>query len=199
MKATRIALGIAALCVAGLTACTVPAPVPAPAPIPAPAVPPAAPPAGQGAVAPVAPVTVAPQVAQSLGQRSSEGGYWPVSVQLGQHSQLGPIVIDGQGYTLYRFDEDEAHPSRATCSGSCATQWPPVLANQGITFQNLDPSLISTVQRADGTQQVTLGGWPVYRYINDIVPGQATGQGAGGTWFVVGADGSKAAGGRHIN
>jgi predicted lipoprotein with Yx(FWY)xxD motif len=45
-----------------------------------------------------------------------------------------------------------------------------VLANEKITFSNLDPSLIDTVTRQNGTQQVTLDGWPLYRYISDVVP-----------------------------
>jgi predicted lipoprotein with Yx(FWY)xxD motif len=39
---------------------------------------------------------------------------------------------------------------------------------------------------------VTLGGWPLYRYSQDQVPGQATGQGVGGTWFAAAPNGSKA-------
>ena len=37
-----------------------------------------------------------------------------------------------------------------------------------------------------------MGGWPLYRHVKDVVPGQTTGQGAGKTWFTVAPDGSKA-------
>ncbi|HEX3258726.1 MAG TPA: hypothetical protein VHS35_09415 [Pseudonocardia sp.] len=40
---------------------------------------------------------------------------------------LGTVVVDGTGYTLYRFDKDKPKPSKSNCNGSCATQWPPVL------------------------------------------------------------------------
>ncbi|TDC28501.1 hypothetical protein E1211_27740 [Micromonospora sp. 15K316] len=128
-----------------------------------------------------------------LGQRSRDGGYWPASVQLGENPELGPVVLDGQGFTLYRFDEDESSPSRSNCTGGCLQQWLPVLANEKIKFENLDPAVLGVTARSDGTQQVTVGGWPVYRYAEDRVPGRISGQGADGRWFVVGPDGDKAA------
>ncbi|MEJ8669828.1 hypothetical protein WKI71_19560 [Streptomyces sp. MS1.AVA.1] len=44
-----------------------------------------------------------------------------------QAGDLNPVVVDGAGFTLYRFDKDTANPSRSNCSGECATTWPPVL------------------------------------------------------------------------
>ena len=40
----------------------------------------------------------------------------------------GPIVIDGQGYAVYRSDADAADPSRSACTGGCITTWPPLAA-----------------------------------------------------------------------
>ncbi|MFI5934097.1 hypothetical protein [Actinoplanes sp. NPDC051494] len=127
-----------------------------------------------------------------LGPRSPEGGYWPRTVQLGQSSELGSVVLDGQGFTLYRFDRDEADPPRSACVDDCAKRWPPVLAGESIKFQNLDPAVLGVVDRADGTRQVTVGGHALYRFADDAVPGQANGQGADDEWFVAGPDGSKA-------
>jgi predicted lipoprotein with Yx(FWY)xxD motif len=41
-------------------------------------------------------------------------------------AQLGTVVVDGQGFTLYRFDKDSAKPPTSNCSGDCASKWPPV-------------------------------------------------------------------------
>jgi predicted lipoprotein with Yx(FWY)xxD motif len=187
----RIKLGLVAMSAVALTACglvqTAPAPAPAPAVAPAPA--PAQ--SGQGSDT----SGDSSQGAASLGQRSSDGGYWPASLQLGQSSSLGNVVLDGQGFTLYRFDKDTANPPKSNCSGTCAATWYPVLTKNTITFKNLNANALGAVQRPDGTQQVTVGNWPVYRYSKDLVPGQATGQGVGGTWYVVAPDGSKAGGG----
>ncbi|MEV0681749.1 hypothetical protein AB0I60_35025 [Actinosynnema sp. NPDC050436] len=105
---------------------------------------------------------------------------------------LGTVLTDGKGMTLYRFDEDTAKPSASTCDGECAAKWPPLVA-QAAEFEvsGVDRALVSTVDRADGVRQVTVAGWPVYRFAQDTAPGDAKGQGVGGTWFAAAPDGRK--------
>jgi predicted lipoprotein with Yx(FWY)xxD motif len=55
----------------------------------------------------------------------------------------------------------------------------------------LDQSKVGTAKRADGTMQVTYGGHPLYRFSGDKSAGQTNGQDVAGTWYVVGANGSK--------
>jgi predicted lipoprotein with Yx(FWY)xxD motif len=76
---------------------------------------------------------------------------------------LGSIVIDGEGFTLYRFDKDTASPSKSSCVAACVRLWPPVLVNEKLTFRNLDAGQLGVLTRQDGTQQLTIGGWPAYR------------------------------------
>jgi predicted lipoprotein with Yx(FWY)xxD motif len=106
---------------------------------------------------------------------------------------LGTIVTDGQGYALYRFDQDKAKPPTATCEGECAAKWPPIIVDpEGkLSLTGVDQSLIGMVQRSDGTSQLTLGGWALYRYSGDT-PGTTKGQAIGNTWFAATPDGSKA-------
>jgi len=108
--------------------------------------------------------------------------------------QLGTVVVDGQGYTLYRFDKDTTKPPTSNCSGECAQKWPPVLATPGtpLTVEGVPQDAVGTINRSDGSIQLTLGGWPVYRYSGDTKPGATTGQGVGGTWAAVTPDGGKA-------
>ncbi|MGM1063576.1 hypothetical protein, partial [Saccharothrix sp. Mg75] len=107
--------------------------------------------------------------------------------------ELGTVLTDGEGLTLYRFDRDTAKPSTATCDGPCAEKWPPALATSGdVEVQGVDRALVGTVDRADGTRQITVAGWPVYHFAEDTAPGQAGGQGVDGTWFVAAPDGRKA-------
>src|SRR6266487_3924267 len=42
-------------------------------------------------------------------------------------SQLGRIVVDGKGRTLYLFEKDKHR--RSACYGQCATYWPPLLTH----------------------------------------------------------------------
>ncbi|WP_081789217.1 hypothetical protein [Kutzneria albida] len=107
--------------------------------------------------------------------------------------QLGKIVVDREGFTLYRFDKDTAKPPKANCAGSCALTWLPVPGDDpGITVQGINQSLVGQVQRADETSQLTLGGWPLYRYAQDHKPGDTAGQGQQGAWFAITPDGKKA-------
>ncbi len=106
---------------------------------------------------------------------------------------LGTVVTDKDGFTLYRFDKDTPKPPDSTCAGNCATTWPPVPAlDANPQVEGVDPALIGSVDRADGTQQLTLNGWPLYRYSKDVAAGDTKGEGVGGTWHAVGVDGKPA-------
>ena len=119
---------------------------------------------GYGAApAPADPVAATPQVGTILTANST--------------AQLGTVVVDGQGFTLYRFDKDSAKPPTSNCSGD-----------------GVEQEAVGTINRADGTIQLTLNGWPVYRYSGDPQPGATTGQGIGdGQWAAVTPQGEKAA------
>ncbi|WP_030614293.1 SCO0930 family lipoprotein [Streptomyces sclerotialus] len=105
---------------------------------------------------------------------------------------LGKVVTDGQGLTLYRFDKDTPKPPKSACDGDCASTWPPVPADDAKATTGINAADLGSVTRSDGSKQLTLGGWPVYRYAKDTAPGDTKGQGVGGTWFALAADGGKA-------
>ncbi|MEV4629395.1 hypothetical protein AB0J90_24345 [Micromonospora sp. NPDC049523] len=108
-------------------------------------------------------------------------------------AQIGAYVADGRGMTLYRFDKDTAKPSKSNCNGDCAKTWPPLLIKSpgAIYPSGVDPQLVGYVERADGTCQVTINGWPVYYFAKDTKPGDILGQGVGGTWFAISPAGGK--------
>ncbi|HEU4421969.1 MAG TPA: hypothetical protein VFR67_05440 [Pilimelia sp.] len=105
--------------------------------------------------------------------------------------RMGEVVTDENGFILYRFDKDTAKPPKTNCEGKCAKVWPPAFTDGNTTVDGVDENLVGAVTRKDGTRQLTIDGWPVYRYIGDQKAGQWTGQGVGGTWFVISPDGSK--------
>ncbi len=133
---------------------------------------------------------------------SSSGASAPVSVLVpppgtilsaNSTKQLGTTVVDGNVATLYRFDRDSAEPPTATCVDDCAQAWPPVLTDpsQPRVLEGIADEAVGTVTRPDGTTQVTIGGWPVYRHASDA-PGATDGNGVDGAWFAIQPDGSKA-------
>jgi predicted lipoprotein with Yx(FWY)xxD motif len=112
-------------------------------------------------------------------------------VKAGTVSGLGPVLVDGQGITLYMFETDHRGlPSR--CYDICAVQWPPLTLSTGVAAPIAGPGietrLLGTAPRTDGTTQITYNGWPLYLWPPDRAPGKATGQAltnAGGRWYVV--------------
>ncbi|MFB4318217.1 SCO0930 family lipoprotein [Actinomadura sp. 21ATH] len=117
----------------------------------------------------------------------------PASLEVAEVDRLGRVVTDREGRTLYRFDKDTARPPASTCEDACADAWPPVMTGQGeVEVKGVDQNLVGKVRRPDGAWQVTLGGWPLYRYAKDREPGDAKGQGVGGTWYASAPDGKKA-------
>ena len=134
--------------------------------------------------------------ARANGTRGGQGtGNAPgVHLAARQIDRLGTVVTDSAGMTLYRFDKDTARPSESNCDGPCPGLWPPVSANASdVQVSGIDKGVIGTITRKDGTSQLTVNGWPVYRYARDIRPGDAKGQGVGLTWYAVTPKGSKAA------
>ncbi len=113
-----------------------------------------------------------------------DGGQ-PAATELAwsEHEHLGTILTDGDGMTLYVFTRDNA--SETTCTGGCADAWPPVTAEDQIGGPEDIVDRLGTIERPDGTTQVTLDQRPLYRFAGDQAPGEATGQARASAWFVV--------------
>ncbi len=96
----------------------------------------------------------------------------------------GSYLTGDGGMTLYVFTPDSANTS--TCSGGCAAAWPPFTIGAGDTLEpgtGISGSL-TTFARDDGSLQVAHDGAPLYYFASDAKPGDTTGQGVGGKWFV---------------
>jgi predicted lipoprotein with Yx(FWY)xxD motif len=105
----------------------------------------------------------------------------------------GVALVDEEGKALYLWEADKNGTS--TCTGACAAAWPPVTTSgPAQAGSGVDKSLLGTVKRADGTEQVTYNGHPLYYFAGDSGPGMAKGQGSkdfGASWYVLNAKGSK--------
>lgn len=111
-----------------------------------------------------------------------------------QKSPVGPILATGNGDTLYDFAPDT--PTHSACvDDGCVFQWPPLTVSGPVRVQKgLDPSLVGTLRRPDGSEQLSYGGHPLYAYNLDVTPGMVTGQAIdqdGGLWYVLGRRGSQ--------
>ncbi|MET8996868.1 hypothetical protein [Amycolatopsis sp. Hca4] len=103
---------------------------------------------------------------------------------------LGLLLVDGTGYTIYRYDRDTPNPSRSNCTDACAAKWIPVKPGT-LAPIDVDRSLVGQITRDDGSVQQTLAGWPLYHFTGDEEPADTSGQGADQAWYPIAPDGKK--------
>jgi len=108
-------------------------------------------------------------------------------------SDLGRILVDAQGRTLYLFEADKG--AMSACGGACANVWPPLTTKgKPQVGAGVAAAKLGTSKRSDGTTEVTYNGHPLYTYAGDSGPGQTSGQGLddfGAEWYALSASGAK--------
>lgn len=128
-----------------------------------------------------APVTEAPAVAGAA------------TVQVSEAEGFGPILVDGNGLSLYVFMADTQDAGTSACSDDCAVEWPPLVTEGSpVAGEGMDDAMLGTITRDDGSMQVTYHGWPLYLFEEDLAAGDTNGQGLeefGGLWFLVSPEG----------
>jgi predicted lipoprotein with Yx(FWY)xxD motif len=102
-------------------------------------------------------------------------------------SDFGAILTDAAGMTIYFFANDTEGTSN--CEGDCLANWPPVEAEDSPAAGDGVTAELGTIERSDGTRQLTVNGFPAYYFAADAAAGDVNGQGVGGVWWVFGADG----------
>jgi len=130
----------------------------------------------------------------TMPDQASQGG---ADLGVGQSDEYGDYLVDASGRSLYLLEKDTAGAS--LCYDACSSEWPPLLSMQGMP-RGLDPAVkagsIGTLQRTDGSMQVTYNGHPLYHYAKDTAAGQTNGQDVQdefGEWYLVTPTGEAAA------
>jgi predicted lipoprotein with Yx(FWY)xxD motif len=123
---------------------------------------------------------------QAAGQATSSAleGIQPGDVVLiVQKSAIGYVLAAANGQVVYTYDKD-TKGGAPTCTGSCATTWPPLtgkpLASEAVKL----PGTLGTVSDANGAKQVTYNGLPLYTFKGAKVF-TTNGNGVGGVWHVI--------------
>ena len=101
-------------------------------------------------------------------------------------SDLGDILVDSGGMTLYMFMPDREQGGQPTCYGACEETWPAFEFTDGLEAgDGLEQLLLDSVERKDGSAQATYNGAPLYHFSGDQAPGDTNGQGMSDLWWVV--------------
>jgi predicted lipoprotein with Yx(FWY)xxD motif len=114
--------------------------------------------------------------------------------------EYGEYLADATGMALYMFEADTqgqgGSAAVTTCSGDCAAAWPPLTATGDPSGgEGVAADMLGTIEREDGTMQVTYNGWPLYYFVKDQNPGDTTGhdiEGFGAEWYLLTPEGEKA-------
>ena len=125
----------------------------------------------------------------SAAPKPASNGSSSALVKTASNSRLGTILVNAQGFTLYRLSGE--HAGKFICTSSaCTRTWHPLTVAAGSKPSGSVGSL-GMVKRPNGTEQVTYQGMPLYTFAQDQAPGQANGQGIKdvGTWTAVTASG----------
>lgn len=104
-------------------------------------------------------------------------------------TSLGQVLVDGAGRTVYLLTADK--PGRSSCNATCLAYWPAVAPPAGSSLPDVTAA-VGHATAPDGTAIATVGGWPLYTYVQDAKPGDVNGEGVrsfGGTWYAVSPEG----------
>jgi predicted lipoprotein with Yx(FWY)xxD motif len=115
------------------------------------------------------------------------------TVLIVQKSDLGYVLAEANGLVVYTYGKD-TKGGVPSCTGSCASLWPPVTGNPKSLSADTLPGTLGTVATANGAKQVTYNGYPLYTY-KGAKPLSTTGNGVGGLWHVIKLSASDVTGG----
>jgi predicted lipoprotein with Yx(FWY)xxD motif len=105
------------------------------------------------------------------------------TIMIVQHSSLGFVLAEANGQVVYTYSKDTKNGA-PTCTGSCASQWPPVTGTPKAGPADTFPGSFGVVKGSGGVEQVTYNGLPLYTYAGAKAY-VTTGNGVDNEWKVV--------------
>jgi predicted lipoprotein with Yx(FWY)xxD motif len=100
-----------------------------------------------------------PQPSSAIGDTIAAG----TTTMIVQKSKLGYVLAEADGQVVYTYAHD-TKGGTPTCTGSCASVWPPATGVPQAASGESIPGTFALVTRSDGTKQITYNGYPLYTY-----------------------------------
>src|SRR5690242_16490437 len=121
----------------------------------------------------------------------SSGPARPVTIGT-TRAQQGTYLTGASGRALYIWVGDSDRASY--CSGDCATAFPPLLGKGRATSRSgVNSSVLGTIRRYDGREQLSYAGHPLYYSAADPGPGTTHSEGSdsfGARWWLIAPSGA---------
>jgi predicted lipoprotein with Yx(FWY)xxD motif len=105
------------------------------------------------------------------------------TVLIVQHSDLGWVMAKADGQVVYTYARD-SKGDPPSCTGSCASTWPPVTGVPKAGPADTFPGTFGQVTAANGEKVITYNGYPLYT-LAGAPPLSTEGNGSGGEWHVI--------------
>jgi predicted lipoprotein with Yx(FWY)xxD motif len=103
-------------------------------------------------------------------------------------SGYGTVLATAKGDPVYLLTADPSGGSR--CTGACASAWPPLTATGKPTgAAGVNASMLSTLRRSDGAEQVLYDGHALYTRPGLSATAAAGTAADGGIWYLVSPSG----------
>ncbi len=132
-------------------------------------------------------LAAAPLAGAARGSAAAPGTGAP-TLELEQ-TDLGEILVDGSGHTLYLFTRDRHDTDSCAKVPGCLATWPALTSTRKpIAGPGVKSSLLGTIRFHGHLRQVTYAGHPLYTYAHDLVGRSTYNIGSdeyGGTWDAV--------------
>ncbi len=113
---------------------------------------------------------------------SNTSGIYTIKIA---NSSMGSYLANGTGWSLYIYLRDTPYSGNSSCYGTCASIWPPFYSSSLTIQPGINASKFGTINRTDGTMQLTYNGYPLYHYSYDTKPGDTKGQGFASIWYIM--------------
>jgi predicted lipoprotein with Yx(FWY)xxD motif len=128
-------------------------------------------------IAPI-PVLAAALALAACGAGGGGGGSGAASgtdtVSAKQIAGVGSVLVDRSGMAVYTPDQESG--GKILCTNGCTSFWKPVTSKDAMPSAGPGAGKIGTINRPDGTTQVTANGKPLYTFSEDS-PGNSKGDG----------------------
>ena len=125
-------------------------------------------------------------VASAFGAQFSSAVVTNHTVKVGRdYGNSRAIVVTGGDRAVYRRSGETTR--RILCTGTCTSKWPPVTVPSATSRLVRGAGIrgtLSKFRRTDGRWQVTLRGYPLYRFSPDHNEGDVRGSGQPG-WYTL--------------
>ena len=107
------------------------------------------------------------------------------TVNLATKVGIGEYFTDSKGFALYYFAKDVPSTGMSAATNQTLAKWTPFYVSPVVTATGINATDFTTITGPNGKPQLSYKGWPLYKFLSDVNPGQTNGEGFNNLWWVM--------------